>query len=126
MKWQTYLPVRQRFCVDVVFAHGFKTRKLFFSKEEAEKFINTPNQYTKAYTCRRLYQGERYKLADIAMCHGENCDIRENCYRYTAPINEYWQPVLPKTPTKRPCDKYWDNTGYYNGKTTGHWWRCIK
>ena len=48
-------------------------------------------------------------MADITMCRGENCDIREKCYRYTAPVNKYWQAVFAETPTENPCKHFWDN-----------------
>jgi hypothetical protein len=30
-------------------------------------------------------------MADITMCSGDGCSIKESCYRFTAPINEYAQ-----------------------------------
>lgn len=44
-------------------------------------------------------------MADIAKCQGENCDRRQDCYRYTAPASE-WQAWL-ETPTERPCPMFW-------------------
>jgi len=30
-------------------------------------------------------------MADITKCAGQGCDIKEQCYRYTAPSSEYRQ-----------------------------------
>ena len=60
-------------------------------------------------------------MADITMCKGENCDIREKCYRYTAPVNPYGQSVF--APTEKPCKHFWDNAGRFNGKEAGKWWK---
>jgi len=31
------------------------------------------------------------KMADITKCYGQDCPIKETCYRFTAPVNEYLQ-----------------------------------
>ena len=30
-------------------------------------------------------------MADIAMCKGDRCTMKETCYRYKAKVNEYGQ-----------------------------------
>ena len=30
-------------------------------------------------------------MADITMCNGVGCLIRQNCYRFTAKPNKHWQ-----------------------------------
>ena len=58
-------------------------------------------------------------MADIAMCRDETCERKEQCYRYTAPINIYGQDVFYP---KKPCDWFWDNTGRIDGREIGKWW----
>lgn len=37
-------------------------------------------------------------MADITMCSGNNCPIKEDCYRYTALANPYWQSFFTTAP----------------------------
>ena len=47
-------------------------------------------------------------MADITMCSGDGCSTKENCYRFTAPINEYAQSYFAKVPGKdKSCNHYW-------------------
>lgn len=66
-------------------------------------------------------------MSDISKCENLECPLKENCYRYTAPVG-YWQSyadfkfeVLPDG--KVTCDSFWDNLAgflstkeYENGK----------
>lgn len=58
-------------------------------------------------------------MADITMCNGKNCDLRQTCYRYKAKPNEYRQSYFVETPIKNgECDKYWeycDKCHQFNG-----------
>lgn len=49
-------------------------------------------------------------MPDIAMCKGEGCPIREDCYRYKATPSEYVQSYFSTTPydKKLGCDYYWE------------------
>lgn len=50
-------------------------------------------------------------MADITMCSGAGCKIKESCYRFTAPKKEFWQAyftVIPPIKDKE-CAYYWDN-----------------
>ena len=48
-------------------------------------------------------------MADITMCSGYRCSTKENCYRFTAPINEYAQSYFAKVPGKdKSCNHYWE------------------
>lgn len=50
-------------------------------------------------------------MSDITMCRGEDCPIKEQCYRYKATPNEYQQSYFYKIPydkDKKECDKFWD------------------
>lgn len=63
-------------------------------------------------------------MADISMCkgifHGEEsdeviqCHRKEQCYRYTAPVNPDWQsynPLGKVVDGKVECDEFWNNEG---------------
>lgn len=62
-------------------------------------------------------------MADIMMCMGDNCENREKCYRYTAPINKFWQSVFTETPKEKPCQHFWDNENKPDGRKIGMWWK---
>jgi hypothetical protein len=48
-------------------------------------------------------------MADITMCKGTNCPQKEECYRYTAPVNEYRQSYFVEVPINedKTCDELW-------------------
>lgn len=48
-------------------------------------------------------------MADITMCKGTTCPVKESCYRFTAPINDWRQSFFIEVPIKedKTCDKYW-------------------
>ena len=51
-------------------------------------------------------------MADITVCSGTNCPVKEQCYRFTAPKNEMWQSYFMEIPgkiedNKFTCDMYW-------------------
>ena len=46
-------------------------------------------------------------MADICMCKGTNCPVKENCYRFTAKADEY-QSYFVDAPIKDgKCEYYW-------------------
>lgn len=48
-------------------------------------------------------------MADISMCIGFRCPIKETCYRYKAKPNEHWQSYFKDTPydhKKKECEYY--------------------
>ena len=53
-------------------------------------------------------------MADITMCDNKNCTLRHECYRFTAPVNEYRQSYFAKTPKQKEglCKEFWNNKGY--------------
>lgn len=53
-------------------------------------------------------------MADITMCDNKNCTLRHECYRFTAPVNEYRQSYFAKTPKQKEglCEEFWNNKGY--------------
>lgn len=51
-------------------------------------------------------------MADISMCPGTDCPVKEKCYRFTAPKSEYGQSYFFDAPGKTEddkftCDMYW-------------------
>jgi hypothetical protein len=51
-------------------------------------------------------------MADISMCPGTDCPVKEKCYRFTAPKSEYGQSYFFEAPgetedDKFTCDMYW-------------------
>lgn len=46
-------------------------------------------------------------MSDIAKCRGDECPMKESCYRFTAPSSEY-QSYFVNTPIKDgKCEMYW-------------------
>lgn len=52
-------------------------------------------------------------MADICMCPGGLCSIKESCYRYTALASEYQsmfiEPPFQNKMDGTACGYYWDN-----------------
>ena len=54
-------------------------------------------------------------MADITMCEGAGCTLKENCYRFTATPCEYRQSYFVNIPVVtcyhggQDCDEYWPN-----------------
>jgi hypothetical protein len=49
-------------------------------------------------------------MPDISMCKGNNCKIRNNCYRYRAVPSDYYQSYFvesPFDPKKYSCRYFW-------------------
>ena len=51
-------------------------------------------------------------MADISMCPGTDCPVKEKCYRFTAPKSEFMQSYFFEAPGKTEddkftCDMYW-------------------
>lgn len=51
-------------------------------------------------------------MPDITMCTGENCSLKETCYRYKAEPSEYRQSYFVKPPYviqfgEDSCKHYW-------------------
>jgi hypothetical protein len=50
-------------------------------------------------------------MADITKCKGTNCPMKQNCYRYTAKEDEFYQAYFVEVPIKNDeCDMYWHIT----------------
>jgi hypothetical protein len=53
-------------------------------------------------------------MADITMCYGMTCPLRNECYRYTAWANPYRQSyfvIVPYDFEKNECNRFFDNEG---------------
>jgi hypothetical protein len=52
-------------------------------------------------------------VADIAMCKGDGCPLKETCYRYKARANEFYQSYFAIVPFNKDgtCDHYWKMIG---------------
>lgn len=60
-------------------------------------------------------------MADITMCSGTDCPIKESCYRFTASASEYKQSYFFLPPgklvdNKFTCEMYWgdNNEAIFN------------
>lgn len=53
-------------------------------------------------------------MADITKCLNDGCPVRNKCYRFTAPSNEYAQAVsmfdYKVVERKVHCDHFWLNS----------------
>jgi hypothetical protein len=52
-------------------------------------------------------------VADVTMCKGTSCPLKDTCYRFTAPANEYWQSFFTDVPFDKDtefCDHFWEDT----------------
>jgi hypothetical protein len=53
-------------------------------------------------------------MADITMCNDMKCPMKFDCYRHTAPWNQFRQSVFPESPREEGtyyCQSFWDNKG---------------
>lgn len=46
-------------------------------------------------------------MADISKCKGDNCDVKEHCYRYKA-ISGFRQAYLVHDQKGKECSYFWD------------------
>ena len=54
-------------------------------------------------------------MADITMCRGNDCPLKNECYRYTAYASPYWQSIFTEIHYKDgKCKHFWDNKGKRN------------
>ena len=63
-------------------------------------------------------------MADISMCPGTDCPVKEKCYRFTAPKSEFMQSWFVETPCKVEegkftCEMYW-------GENSESVWNLLK
>ena len=50
-------------------------------------------------------------MPDITMCTGENCNVKEQCHRFTATPTPGWQAYFIAHPVmnQNTCSCFWDN-----------------
>lgn len=54
-------------------------------------------------------------MSDITKCSGDNCPLKESCFRYIAKDNPLWQSWFSVTPIKdNTCEHFWPNELYKN------------
>lgn len=51
-------------------------------------------------------------MSDITICTGEDCPVKEKCYRFTAPVGEvkqsyFFQPPFEEVDGVFTCEMYW-------------------
>jgi hypothetical protein len=46
-------------------------------------------------------------MADITMCEGEGCSVKNICYRANAPVNPHWQSYFANSPGKDKTCMYY-------------------
>lgn len=47
-------------------------------------------------------------MADISMCSGDECTLKEKCWRYLAKANKYEQSYVEPLCTDGDCDLFWN------------------
>lgn len=51
-------------------------------------------------------------MADITMCNDMKCPMKFDCYRHTAPWNQWRQSIFAESPREEDkCNQFWDNAG---------------
>ena len=49
-------------------------------------------------------------MADITMCTGEGCPLKESCYRFTAEKSDFMQSYFFTPPVDgKSCERSWDS-----------------
>ena len=53
-------------------------------------------------------------MADITMCEGEKCKLKEKCHRFTAKADGFRQSYFMNTPLNLDgsCNHFWNNKEY--------------
>lgn len=50
----------------------------------------------------------RHLMPDIAMCQGDECPVKEHCWRYMAPPDRYQSQFATPPYTEEGCEYFWD------------------
>jgi hypothetical protein len=51
-------------------------------------------------------------MPDISMCKGEDCPIKNKCYRFTATPSQHWQSYFTESPYQKEtkkCKHFWSD-----------------
>lgn len=59
-------------------------------------------------------------MLDITKCTGENCSLKDKCWRYLAPASDQWQSWFTPEPDKTGdnCTLFWDVAKVKDTKAT--------
>jgi hypothetical protein len=57
-------------------------------------------------------------MPDMSICTGNDCPLKDSCYRYKAKAGEYMQSYIeaPYNVEEAKCDFYWPTKQLKNGK----------
>ena len=55
-------------------------------------------------------------MADITMCKGRDCDMRESCLRYTAAPGPHGQEYFIQEPRRELHEGFWDCDQWIDNK----------
>ena len=47
-------------------------------------------------------------MVDISMCGGENCELKDKCYRYLAKASKYRQAYIAPEKRGKDCKHFWE------------------
>ena len=50
----------------------------------------------------------RHLMPDIAMCSGDQCPVKEHCWRFMAPPDRYQSQFAAPPFTEEGCEYFWD------------------
>jgi hypothetical protein len=51
-------------------------------------------------------------MTDITKCTGEGCELKETCYRYTAPMGDYQSMFVTVPFADGECNHQWPNNNF--------------
>ena len=64
-------------------------------------------------------------MPDIAMCRGENCEMKEICYRYKAEPDKFRQSMFANSPNDGlTCEYFWEYCDSCHMKNGVHKMSC--
>jgi hypothetical protein len=59
--------------------------------------------------CSYLAQiARKILMPDIAMCNGDDCPVKENCWRYLAPPDRFQSYFAAPPRNEEGCEYFWD------------------
>lgn len=100
----------------------FTETGMFIIREQIGKNEHNNEQSMKSVKCKYCGQKDGVHkmgcetrkitvMADIAMCSGKGCGLKDKCYRYTAPKSQYMQSyfTIPPIDKDGKCELFWDN-----------------
>lgn len=49
----------------------------------------------------------QHLMPDIALCYGDECPVKSNCWRHVAPHDHFAQAFVAPPLTEKGCDYFW-------------------